>query len=82
MYPRKKWFDHVVERPRTVRTVRNEDGSFTYDPEPGDVFQQGTQMSATNYNNIEGALVQVHAAYDLFACITQAKMRAMKEGTV
>lgn len=55
-YNRTKWQDHVVERPRTFTEVTNADGSVTHTPAPGEVLQQGTPQSATNFNNIEDAL--------------------------
>lgn len=63
-YKRINWQDHVVERPRTYKKVANGDGSETYTPAPGEVLQQGTPQSATNFNNSEEALQHYSVAVD------------------
>lgn len=47
------WKDHVVERPRTYKEVANSDGSKTFTPAPGEIIQQGTAQSATNFNHMD-----------------------------
>lgn len=74
-YKRTKWRDHVVERPRTFTEVNNPDGSVTHNPAPGDVLQQGTPQSATNFNNIEEGLQHTAVAFDWLYCIMQAQAR-------
>lgn len=74
-YNRTKWRDHVVERPRTFTEVTNADGSVTHTPAPGDVLQQGTPQSATNFNNIEEGLQHTAVAFDWLYCIMQAQAR-------
>lgn len=74
-YKRIKWQDHVVERPRTYTEVTNSDGSVTHTPSPGEVLQQGTPQSATNFNNIEEGLQHFSIAMDMLYTITQAQMR-------
>ena len=66
MYLKTPWKDHVVERPGTYTEVTNADGSKTYTPKPGEIIQQGTPQSATNFNNIEYGLFDVHLAYSTF----------------
>lgn len=74
-YKRTKWQDHVVEHPRTYTEVTNSDGSKTYTPAPGEVLQQGTPQSATNFNNIEEGLLHYSVAFDWLYCIMQANAR-------
>lgn len=78
-YKRTKWQDHVVERPRTFTEVTNSDNSVTLNPAPGEVLQQGTPQSATNFNNIEDQLQYLSVAYDMLFCITQATIRAQAD---
>lgn len=78
-YKRTKWRDHVVERPRTFTKVTNADKSVTLTPAPGEVIQQGTPQSATNFNNIEDALQHLAVAFDMYATITQAQLRAQAD---
>lgn len=74
-YKRTNWKDHVVERPRTYTKVSNSDGSETYTPSPGQVLQQGTPQSATNFNNLEEGLQHCSVAFDWLYCIMQAQAR-------
>lgn len=78
-YTRTKWQDHVVERPRTYTEATNSDGSTTFTPAPGEILQQGTPQSATNFNNIEDALQHMSVAFDMYFCITQAQLRAQAD---
>ena len=70
------WKDHVVERPRTYTEATNTDGSKTFTPAPGEVLQQGTPQSATNFNTMEEALQHLSVAFDELFCMTQAQLRA------
>lgn len=74
-YKRKKWKDHVVERPRTFTEVTNSDGSVTHTPAPGEVIQQGTPQSATNFNAIEEGLQHASIAFDWLYTLVQAQAR-------
>ena len=74
-YDRTHWKDHVTERSRTFIETENEDGSVTHTPAPGEVLQQGTPQSATNFNKIEDALQHTAVAFDWLFCITQAQLR-------
>lgn len=47
------WMDHVVQYPKRITLVENGDGTWTIEAAPGEIIQQGTQMSATNFNNME-----------------------------
>lgn len=76
-YNRTRWFDHATERPRTYTQVTNPDNSVTLNPAYGEVIQEGTPQSATNFNNIEDALQHLYVAYDMMTTIVQAQMRAL-----
>ena len=78
-YPRTKWTDHVVENPNTYKETANGDGTVTHEPAYGEVVQQGTPMSAGNFNNIEEALQHLSVAYDMLFSITQAQLRAQAD---
>lgn len=77
-YDRTHWKDHVTERARTFIETENEDGSVTHTPAPGEVLQQGTPQSATNFNKIEDALQHTAVAFDWLYCIMQAQEREMQ----
>lgn len=55
-YEKTNWLDHIVERPRTYRPIRNEDGTVTMDPAFGEVTQQGTPVNADHLQKIEDEL--------------------------
>ena len=76
---RTDWKDHVVERPRTYTEVSNPDNSKTFTPSPGEIYQQGTPQSATNFNKIEEALQHISTAYDMLLTITQLEIRDSQE---
>lgn len=76
------WKDHVVERPRTYTETINSDGSKTYTPAPGEVLQQGTPQSATNFNTMDEALQHISIAYDMLLTLTQAQLRAAQADIV
>ena len=73
------WKDHIVERPRTYKEVLNGDGSKTFTAAPGEILQQGTPQSATNFNHMDEALQHVSIAYDLLQTTSQAIIRAMQD---
>lgn len=75
-YKKTRWKDHVVQRPRTYTKVSNGDGSETFNPAPGEVLQQGTPQSATNFNNLETGLQHYGVAFDWLYTTTQALIRA------
>lgn len=47
------WKDRIVERPRTYTETHNLDGSRTDTPAPGEIQEPGTQISATNLNQMD-----------------------------
>ena len=74
-YDRTNWKDHVVERPRTYSKTTNSDNTETFTPSPGEVIQQGTPQSATNFNHLEEGLQHYAVAFDMLLTIYQAEMR-------
>lgn len=46
------WKDHATTPSNTYKVVENSDGTITLTP-AGRVVQQGTNMSAVNFNNLE-----------------------------
>lgn len=73
------WKDHVVERPRTYTEVVNGDGSKTFTPAPGEVLQQGTPQSATNFNYMDEGIQHIAIAFDEMYCVMQAQLRAAQD---
>lgn len=73
------WKDHVVTRPRTYTKVTNSDNSETFTPAPGEIIQQGTPQSATNFNTMDEALQHISIAYDMLMTTSQAELRAAKK---
>lgn len=71
-YSATKWQDHIVQKPDTYIQVLNPDGTITLVPSPGETIQQGTPMSATNFNNMENGIFDAH---ELNAVLTQQVMQ-------
>ena len=63
-YPQTDWKDYVPQYPLRVRLVDNGDGTFNLVPEPGEIIQEGTPMSATNFNNMEKGIGAAAALAD------------------
>ena len=61
MYQNLIWKDHAVTPDRTYKMVQNGDGTVTLTP-TGTVIQQGTNMSAANFNNIEMGITDIDLA--------------------
>lgn len=66
MYQKTDWKDHVVQRPKTYTETVNADGSKTFTDAPGEIIQQGTPMSATNFNVMEVGIGDAHTAKQIF----------------
>ena len=66
MYPKQEWKDHAVERPLTYTEIQNEDGSKTFTPAPGEVYQTGTPMNAAKFNNAETGIADTHIFTSVF----------------
>lgn len=55
------WKDHAVDPANTYKVVENADGTITLIP-AGKVVQQGTNMSAVNFNNMESGIFAANIA--------------------
>lgn len=75
-----KWKDHVVKNPRTYKQITNSDGTVTQTPAPGEVLQQGTPQSATNFNRLEEGLQGYSATVDQLVTLVDAM--AMEQETM
>lgn len=55
------WKDHAVTPDKTYKVVENSDGTITLTP-AGKIIQQGTNMSAANFNNLETGVFAANIA--------------------
>ena len=62
MYYPTKWLDHVTEFPNRRVITENGDGTSMVVKDQGEVIQQGTPQSATNFNNMEYGIQAAHVA--------------------
>lgn len=58
------WKDHTIYPDNTYMVKENGDGSVTITPK-GTVIQQGTNFSASNFNNMENGIADAHLANKL-----------------
>ena len=59
------WKDRIVERPRTYTETHNQDGSRTDTPSPGTIQEPGTQISATNLNQMDHGIQDAKVGAEL-----------------
>lgn len=59
-YTKTLWQDRIVEKPRTFIVTNNPDGTITLIPSEGAIVQAGTPITASNLNNIEKGLEEIH----------------------
>lgn len=59
MYNILTWKDHAVTPGNTYKVKENNDGTITLIP-AGTVIQQGTNMSAVNFNNLETGVLSAN----------------------
>lgn len=64
MYKVLIWKDHCVEPGNTYNVLSHGDGTVTIVP-AGKVLQQGTNQSASNFNNMEFGITDAHLANKL-----------------
>lgn len=76
MYSNLQWLDHAVTPDRTFKMQTNSDGTVTLTP-AGKVIQQGTNMSAANFNNMEMGLTD----HDLAVKICIMALRQIESRT-
>lgn len=70
MYANLTWLDHAVTPDRTFTMTTNPDGTVTLTP-AGTVVQQGTNMSAANFNNIELGLTDHDLAVQILLMLVR-----------
>lgn len=68
-----QWKDHVRDS-KAYSMTKNGDDTVNLTP-AGNVLQQGTPQSATNFNTMEEALQHMCNAYDFMVGIYQAELR-------
>lgn len=68
MYNNLQWLDHAVTPERTYSMKQNSDGTVTLTP-AGKVVQQGTNMSAANFNNMEMGITDHDLAVKILAML-------------
>lgn len=64
------WKDHAVSPSNTYKLTKNNDDTYTLTP-VGKVIQQGTNMSAANFNRMEVGLHDVNIAVKIAQIIIQ-----------
>lgn len=62
MYNQTHWLDHVTQYPNRRVITNNGDGTQTVEKAQGEIIQQGTAQSATNWNNEEDGIQDAHMA--------------------
>lgn len=70
MYSNLQWLDHAVTPDRTFTLKENADGTVTLTP-AGTVIQQGTNMSAANFNNIEMGITDHDLAMEILVLLAR-----------
>ena len=55
-YEWQQWQDHVTEHENRYREIENDDGTITHEAVEGEILQQGTPQSATNFNHMEDGI--------------------------
>lgn len=66
MHNQTEWKDHVTQYPNRREITDNGDGTVEVTKAQGEVIQQGTPQSATNFNNQEDGIQDSHTAFQVF----------------
>ncbi len=66
MHNQTEWKDHVTQYPNRRQITNNADGTSDVAKAQGEVIQQGTPQSATNFNNQENGIQDSHTAFQVF----------------
>ncbi len=66
MHKQTEWKDHVTQYPSRRQIAENPDGTVDVEKAQGEVIQQGTPQSATNFNNLEDGVQDAHTAFAVF----------------
>ena len=72
MHNQTEWKDHVTQYPSRRQLTTNPDGTTDVAKAQGEVIQQGTPQSATNFNNQENG---IQDSYTAFAVLMQYFMQ-------
>lgn len=82
MYKWTQWQDHVTQFGDRYTETNNGDGTITHTPVEGEVIQQGTPQSATNFNHLEDGVSNAAELAALMAIeiIHQRQMTADLKG--
>lgn len=70
MYEWKQWQDHVTEHENRYKEIDNGDGTITHEAVEGEILQQGTPQSATNFNHMEDGITNAGELAALLATET------------
>ena len=79
MYNQTEWKDHVTQYPNRRRITDNGDGTSDVVKDQGEVIQQGTAQSATNFNNEEEGIQDVTMAAQILLVGNLQQQRANEE---
>ncbi len=63
-YIKTQWQDHVTQYTNRYDQTENADGSINLSKVQGEVVQQGTPMSAENFNNLEDGVEAAHVGLE------------------
>lgn len=66
MHNQTEWKDHVTQYPNRRTLTENPDGTTDVVKAQGELIQQGTPQSATNFNNQENGIQDAHTATAVF----------------
>lgn len=81
MYDWTHWLDHVTD-PSNVYQLVDLGGGLVQLTLAGTVMQQGTPQDQTRFNNLEGGVVDVHAALALLFNYARQQAWEIEHGTV
>lgn len=76
-YNRKQWLDHVVEFPNRFTETSLGNNLVEEVPAPGEIIQQGTPQSASNFNNLEEGVVAANEMGDYIAILLASAQRGL-----
>lgn len=79
MYKATEWKDHVTQFPNRRNLIENQDGTVNVEKAQGDIIQQGTPQSATNFNNIEAGVFESIGLGGLVAMRARLQQDALME---
>ena len=82
MYKATQWKDHVTEYPNRRQLSNNPDGTVEVTKAQGQIIQQGTPQSATNFNNMEVGIFESIALNGLLAMRARLQRDAQTEAEV